>query len=106
MHGGGGSITNVAVQDVCPLNTADHLAVGTYDPVGYALAVDALTHDGPAVPARLPLTTCTKLLMPGVDPLTFPGKYVDLWNKVLAELVVFPHVTSEPALKPYVYAQL
>ncbi|UVJ38949.1 hypothetical protein [Arthrobacter sp. CJ23] len=105
LHGGGGSITNVALQDVCPLNVADHLATGTYDPVAYALAADALTHAGPANPARVPLTTCTKLLMPGVNALTFPGKYVDLWNTVLAELVAYPHATSEPSLKSYVYAQ-
>ncbi|MBT8163732.1 MULTISPECIES: triacylglycerol lipase [Arthrobacter] len=105
MHGGGGSITNVALQDVCPLNAADHLATGTYDPVAYALAIDALSHDGPADPDRVPASTCTKLFMPGVDPMTFPGKYVDLWNNVLAQLVAYPHVGTEPALKPYVYAQ-
>ncbi len=105
LHGGGGSITNVALQDVCPLNAADHLATGTYDPVAYALAVDALSHDGPADPARVPASTCTKLLMPGVSPMTFPGKYVNLWNTVLAQLVAYPHVGSEPTLKPYVYAQ-
>lgn len=105
LHGGEGSITNVALQDVCPLNTADHLATGTYDPVAYALAIDALTHPGPADPQRVPSDTCGQLFMPGVDPLTFPGKYVDLWNAVLAELVAYPHVPSEPPLKPYVYAQ-
>jgi hypothetical protein len=36
---GDGTIVNVAMQDVCPTNTADHLALGSYDPVGYALAV-------------------------------------------------------------------
>ncbi|TDT82137.1 triacylglycerol esterase/lipase EstA (alpha/beta hydrolase family) [Arthrobacter sp. AG258] len=105
LHGGGASITNVALQDVCPLNAADHLATGTYDPVAYALAIDALAHDGPADPARIPASTCTKLLMPGVNPLTFPGKYVDLWNTVLAQLVAYPHVVTEPPLRPYVYAQ-
>ncbi|WP_210725758.1 lipase family alpha/beta hydrolase [Arthrobacter silvisoli] len=105
LHGGAGTITNVALQDVCPLNAADHLATGTYDPVAYALAVDALSHDGPANPARVPASTCTKLLMPGVNPLTFPGKYVDLWNTVLAQLAAYPHVGTEPALKPYVYTQ-
>ncbi|GAA2787714.1 lipase [Saccharopolyspora taberi] len=105
LHGGGGSITNVAVQDVCPLHVADHLAVGTYDPVAYALAMDALTHPGPADPERVPSDTCGQLFMPGVDPLTFPGKYVDLWDTVLVELVAYPHVRSEPPLKPYVYAR-
>jgi hypothetical protein len=36
LHTGGGVISNVALQDVCPANTARHFAIGTYDPVGYA----------------------------------------------------------------------
>ena len=104
LHGNEGTITNVAVQDICPLSAADHLAVGTYDPVAYALTIDALTHSGPADPKRLPSDTCLQPFMPGVDPLTFPGKYADLWNTILNELVTYPKVYSEPPLKPYVYA--
>ena len=72
LHGGGGQITNVAVQDVCPNDTSEHLAVGSYDPVTWALFLDALDHAGPADPARVGLTPCTQQLMPGVDPSTFP----------------------------------
>lgn len=72
LHGGGGRITNVAVQDVCPADRSEHLAVGSYDPVTWALLVDALGHDGPAAPRRVGLGPCTEQFMPGVDPATFP----------------------------------
>ena len=77
LHGGGGLITNVAVQDICPNDTSEHLALGSYDPVTWALLLDALDHSGPAVPSRIGLTPCTEQLMPGVDPATFPTNAFD-----------------------------
>jgi triacylglycerol esterase/lipase EstA (alpha/beta hydrolase family) len=67
---GDGRITNVATQEVCPTDVFEHLLVGLIDPVAYALAVDALDHDGPADPKRIPPTTCLMPLQPGVNPLT------------------------------------
>lgn len=64
----GGRVTNVAVQDVCPGHVAEHVKMGTYDPVGYALATDALTHDGPADLARIDRAVCLQEFPPGVDP--------------------------------------
>jgi len=81
LHGGGGQITNVAVQDVCPNDVVEHLGVGSYDPVTFAALVDALDHDGPAVPARLGLNPCIQRFMPGVNPVTFP---TDAANTVTA----------------------
>jgi hypothetical protein len=48
VHTGGGAIANIAVQQVCPGHAADHLAMGSYDAVGCALELDAITHAGPA----------------------------------------------------------
>ena len=53
LQGGGGALTNVAVQEVCPQNASEHLAIGTFDNTAYELAVDALTHPGPADPGRV-----------------------------------------------------
>ncbi len=102
LHTGDGQITNVAVQDVCPTDTVDHLGVGTYDPVAYALAIDALDHAGPADPARVPQSTCTEGLMPGVNPVTGPGAGL----KALAddETSSSETVTTEPPLACYVTA--
>ncbi|NRQ50348.1 lipase family alpha/beta hydrolase [Aeromicrobium stalagmiti] len=66
---GQGRITNVATQDVCPLEVYEHLTVGTISPTAYALAIDALDHDGPAKPSRIARSTCLKLYHPGVDLL-------------------------------------
>ena len=47
LHGGGGQITNVAIQDVCPADSSEHHGVGTQDTRAYDLAVDALDSPGP-----------------------------------------------------------
>jgi hypothetical protein len=33
LHGGGGEISNTPIQEVCPLDLNEHLAVGTFDSV-------------------------------------------------------------------------
>jgi hypothetical protein len=112
LHGGGGMITNVATQDVCPLDLDEHLTIGTIDPTTYALVMDALTHAGPARPSRIGQASCTKLYQPGVDPTN-----VQTYLQVLAaapgllavsvpfvNLVGAPEVSKEPALRCYVYA--
>jgi hypothetical protein len=53
LHTGGGAITNIATQDICPLDLYEHLTIGTVDPVAYALAMDALNHAGPAAASRI-----------------------------------------------------
>jgi pimeloyl-ACP methyl ester carboxylesterase len=105
LHGGGGAITNVAIQQICPLDVSDHLAIGTYDPVAYAIAIDALTHPGPANPTRLIGTgLCGKLLMPGVNPLTFATDEASSVADVGVTVATYPHVSEEPALRCYVTA--
>ena len=102
LHGGGGMITNVAVQDICPADVVEHLGLGTYDPVAYALTIDALDHPGPADPARIPKSVCAEGLMPGVNPLTFP---TDAANALIAvETSPSQTVYREPPLDCYVYA--
>jgi len=102
LHGGGGSITNVATQDICPLNVADHLAY-YYDPVAYALVIDALTHPGPADPARIDRSVCAQLSMPYVRAADIPTYTVHIYNAIfLDRLKSEPQTTSEPPLKCYV----
>ncbi len=102
LHGGGGAITNVATQDICPLDVYEHLAVGTIDPVAYALAVDALENGGPADPSRIPSSVCLQVLMPGVNPLTFPTDVA----AALIDLETSPStdIPAEPPLACYVTA--
>lgn len=103
LHGGGGDITNVALQDVCPATTlaSEHLAVGTYDPIAYALALDALDNPGPAQPDRIDRAVCGEILMPGVNPVQFPGNYAAMVGVIADQLALAPKVAQEPELKPY-----
>ncbi len=101
---GAGRISNVAVQQVCPLHVAGHLAMGSIDPVGYALVLDAITHDGPADPARVDPAVCAELLMPGVDPATLPGNEQRYNGESAQTLLTYPRVGAEPPLKPYAVA--
>ena len=109
---GAGAITNVATQDVCPLDVYEHLMIGTIDPAAYALAMDALNHAGPAKPSRISGSVCLQLYQPGVDPLNLqnylqilsgaPGlASVPLPNVNLVGLKAVPR---EPKLRCYVYA--
>jgi hypothetical protein len=59
-------VTNVVVQDVCPGHVVDHLGLA-FDGPTYALAVDALDHEGPAEASRIDPAVCETDTMPGVD---------------------------------------
>ncbi len=104
LHGGGGEITNVAVQDICPLDTNEHLLVGTIDPVAYALAIDAMDHPGPADPSRIQSSVCIQILMPGVNPATFATDLASAALVLSTTLATYPHVAAEPPLACYVTA--
>lgn len=104
LHGGGGRITNVAIQEVCPDDASEHLAVGTYDNTAYALAVDALTHRGPADPTRVGLSTCAHPLMPGVRPASFPADYGRELAYIGNVIATSPMVAREPPLACYTTA--
>lgn len=99
---GPGRITNVAVQEICPLDPYEHLGIGTLDPVASALALDALNHDGPADPGRIEQSACTAGFMPGFDPVTnFPD--LALAAAQLAQGETAPRVEGEPALRCWVF---
>ena len=102
---GDGYVSNVALQRVCPMNTADHFAIGSYDAVAYALAMDALTHPGPAVPARVSRLVCLRPFQPGVDLATFAGDYARFVGYAVDDEVDAADVPAEPELAPYVYAR-
>jgi hypothetical protein len=101
LHTGPGDIRNIAVQRICPAHVAEHLSMGTVDAVGYALVLDAITHDGPADPARLGPSVCGRALMPGVNPLTLPINEARVGAEVATTLATYPHTSAEPPLADY-----
>ena len=107
VHDGGGAVTNVAIQDLCPADPSEHLAVGTQDNVAYDLAVDALTHAGPADPARAMASDpsiCVTPLMPGINPVTYPTDLAQSAADLAANTASAPTVSAEPPLRCYVTA--
>jgi len=112
LRNGGGRITNVATQDICPADVQEHLQIGTTDPVAYALAMDALDNDGPADEARIDRAVCAQPYQPGVDPAN-----ANTYLQILAgapgllaiaspvNVVGVPTPRSEPPLRCYVFAE-
>ncbi|MGQ0503226.1 MAG: esterase/lipase family protein [Panacagrimonas sp.] len=41
-------VVNILLQDICPGHLSEHFAIGTTDPIAFDLAVDAISHAGPA----------------------------------------------------------
>ena len=93
--------TNIAVQDICPADTADHISIGSYDPVAYAIMMDALDHPGTADPNRIDRSVCQQAFPPYVDPVTFPAAYAKAWGEIMTRLATYPKISAEPPLKDY-----
>jgi hypothetical protein len=102
---GPGQIANVATQDICPTNAADHLAY-YYDPVAYALTIDALNHAGPADPSRIDTASlCTQTSMPFVPFSDVPAYSARLSNTLFVDRFRNqPQTSGEPPLRCYVTA--
>jgi hypothetical protein len=91
------------VQQICPADVSDHLAMGTYDPVAYALVIDAFTHSATADPSRIPISVCAEPFQPGVDPATFPSDYASFLAAIGQAYEQSPEVSAEPPLRCYVF---
>lgn len=102
LAGDSSHVANIATQDVCPLNIAEHLLIGTSDAAAYAVAMDALTHEGPAELARVDRAVCSTLLMPGVDPLSFATDFGAMTLVLATTLATATWTSEEPALRCYV----
>jgi hypothetical protein len=95
------NVVNVKVQDLCPLDLSEHLAMGTYDAVGYALVMDALTHGGLAAPDRISPLVCDSLFAPDVDPASLLSNFGVLVASLGIAFATAPQLTSPPPLPAY-----
>ncbi|MDQ1660385.1 MAG: triacylglycerol lipase [Blastococcus sp.] len=90
----------ILVQDVCPGRAADHGSLLS-DAVAYQLVLDALTHAGPARPARINRATCLQATMPGVDPLAATGFANTIVALSVGLLNAPTYVDHEPPVPAY-----
>lgn len=90
--------SNIALQDVCPTHLAGHISVLLTNAT-YRLVMDALSHDGPADPARIGRENCADYIAPGVEL----DKTLTAAPALLEAIAVLgePRYTSEPPLPSY-----
>jgi hypothetical protein len=101
LHTAEGRITNVAIQDICPLDLSEHLALTAVNAVGFALVMDALSHDGPAGVARVAGRGCAQPQIPGFDAAAF----LRTIGSFLTARGTAANVSAEPPLRCYVTAE-
>jgi hypothetical protein len=106
LHGGGGEVSNVAMQDICPGHFADHLQGASFDPVAFALTMDALDHPGPADPKRIEPSVCTQPTAPYTSPQESIPRILAVSTSIFADRFQNqPRVSAEPPLACYVFAR-
>jgi hypothetical protein len=103
----GVGVTNTQIQLACP-----GLPAGTFythdpmlfNPLVYALFVDALTHEGPADLSRVDLdTVCNQVLAPGLVLTDLLGTEVEVYVYNVIDFLSFGYLGSseEPPIKDY-----
>lgn len=98
-------VTNLLIQDLCPLQITDHVTIGTTDVVAFKLALDAIEHPGPADVQRaggaamctnIPIILDPAIASAGVNAL------LEILQSDIAAGAPNLHLTNaEPPLKPY-----
>ena len=99
-------VTNILLQDVCPLNVADHLTIGTVDRLTQVLVLDAIDNDGPTDLQRIGVDPQRCALDPlYVAPETLPNLLAQLRSSAEAGFPDFETVNEEPPLRDYARPQ-
>lgn len=92
--------TMAMLQDRCHGRFVDH-GMALADALAFEIVVDALEHDGPADPGRLPDSVCSELVLPELDPVT-ATHFAQTTAALTAGLVNPEHwVAEEPPLPTY-----
>ncbi len=93
--------TAIMIQDICPGRFVNH-GGQPVDAAVFTLVLDALTHPGPADPARLDtLAVCTQLFLPGLTPDDAAAAEAVVYGNGGETIVFGPSVTAEPPLRDY-----
>jgi hypothetical protein len=89
--------SNIVIQRLCPARPIDHYLL-LADAVAYALALDALTHPGPADASRFDRATCLQTIIPGADLVAAARAPLSVAADA-ARVLRAPVLTAEPALR-------
>lgn len=93
-------VTNTTAQDACPTDTSEHFAMAVS--IGaWLIALDALTHRGPARLARVDDAPCSELFMPGVDRATLATDAAAALAWSATSPTSSESLSAEPPLAPY-----
>ncbi len=92
--------SNVVIQDVCPNHDPDHFEMAD-DGAVWAVALDALTHPGPADPSRVPRTDCAWVYPPSADWATEPTFLARGSSNAAMASSQAPKLSNEPPLRCY-----
>ncbi len=95
-----GGASNIAVQDSCPMRPVEHAQMA-YDAVVYAYVMDALRHEGPADPSRVPRVACAQIVMPHADIVDAIQGHAQIYVTAVLVQSVYPKAQTEPALAAY-----
>jgi triacylglycerol esterase/lipase EstA (alpha/beta hydrolase family) len=95
--------TAILIQDVCPGRPVNHGAEPV-DAAVFALAMDALTHPGPADPSRVLAEQpdlCTQTYLPGLTPDDGATAQEVVYGNGGEAFALGPDVSEEPPLRRY-----
>lgn len=101
LRNGGDNVVNIPLQSICQAQPAEHLLIGTANPLAWRLALDALDHSGPADPARIDASVCAEVFMPGVTPATFALDFASVGQTIADSLLFGLKTDAEPPLRCY-----
>lgn len=105
LSGSASHVTNVAVQEICPGQTVNHITLAASNPVAAALTLDAIAHRGPGSPARIGTAACSAPVfsMPGIEESTSLAGLQAAGIQVGTELATAPKTYGPPQLPCYVF---
>lgn len=92
--------SNVLVQSLCPGRYVGHVQA-VFDAAYIAVALDALTHRGPASPARVGAAPCAQVYGPGIDAAQATVAIDTLYANAGAAVARHPQTRAEPPLRAY-----
>lgn len=104
-------VTNALIQDTCggkgPAGLFYTHEGVLYNPLGYALTIDALKHGRPGQVSNLNLgAVCAEAVSPGLDLLDVLTTEEAIVIAAVSVLLYTPKVPLEPAIKPYATASI